>query len=205
VKAGEKPLNSEMRKHALRRYLVLRVKLIELFDINAMYQALIAQLITVPNPVQRAPSDFAAALRTVQLSWFAILVDKSKDGMDAIKLWVELFPKHRAQIEEVWARIEPAWTKIRAFRDKAGFHADKPAAFFKSRREILGDQNVKEAIDDFHKLLGIILKAESEELPDLEDAVDSFLGEMENEHQVKYDSAEFKRYLMLGKPAASNS
>jgi hypothetical protein len=122
-------MNAEMRKAALRRYLVLRVKVIEFFDIGALQQGLGAQQFAVTTPVGRISSDFAADLRTVQLSWLAVLVDKSKDGMDAFELWSELFPKHKTQIQEVWARIEPTWNTVRTFRDKAGFHADKPLAF----------------------------------------------------------------------------
>jgi len=191
-------MNAEMRKHALRRYLVFRVKVIEFFDINALWQGLNAQKFTVATPVARRPSDFAAGLRTVQLSWFVLLVDKSKDGMDAINLWSELFPKHRAQIQEVWARIEPTWKIIRSFRDKAGFHADKPLAFFKARNDVLVQkQQVAAAIEEFRELLGIILRAEAEELPDIEQALDDLLDELEAKLQARYNRTEFKRYLML--------
>jgi hypothetical protein len=191
-------MNAEMRKHALRRYLVFRVKVIEFFDIGALRQGLNAQQFAVPSPVGRISSDFAAGLRTVQLSWFALLVDKSKDGLDAINLWSGLFPKHKTQIQEVWARIEPTWNIIRAFRDKAGFHADKPTAFFKARNDVLRQKEaVAAAIEEFRQLLGVILKAEAEELPDLGQAVDDFLDELEGKLQARYDRAEFKRYLML--------
>jgi hypothetical protein len=193
-------MNADMRKAALRRYLVLRVKLIEFFDIGALRQGLEAQQFTVTTPVGRISSDFAASLRTVQLSWFAVLVDKSKGGMDAIKLWSELFPKHKTQIQEVWARIEPTWNIIRTFRDKAGFHADKPLAFFKARNDVLAHQQaLAAAMEEFRVLLGIILRAEAEELPDLEQAVDDFLDELEVELQIQYDRTQFKRYLIIPK------
>jgi hypothetical protein len=201
-----KPMNREMRKSSLRRYLVLRVKLIEFFDLNAVWQGINSQQLTVRNPVGRIPSDFAAALRTVQLSWFAVLVDKSKDGMDAIKLWIELFPEHKEQIECVWAQIESAWAIIRAFRDKAGFHADKPMAFFKARNDVLLEQqSIDTAIEKFQDLLRVLLKAEANELPDLYQAVDEFLDELEEKNQLKYTRPDFKRYLMLSPPAADNS
>jgi hypothetical protein len=53
------------------------------------------------------------------------------------------------------------------------------------------------AIEEFRILLGVILSAEAEELPDLEQAVDDFLDELEAELQIRYDRTEFKRYLML--------
>src|SRR5437016_3570715 len=112
-------MNAEMRKHALRRYLVFRMKVVEFLDIGAMRQNLRQGNLSVPNPVGRIPSDFAESLRTAQLSWFALLIDKN--GLDAIKLWIELFPKHKKEIQETWGRIKSAWEIIRVFRDRAGF------------------------------------------------------------------------------------
>ena len=85
-------MNAEMRKQALRRYLVFRVKVVEFFDIGALRQGVKTQQFSVPTPVGRVSSDFADSLRTVQLSWLALLIDKSNGGMHAIKLWSELFP-----------------------------------------------------------------------------------------------------------------
>jgi len=191
-------MNAEMRKHALRRYLVFRVKVIELFDINALWQPLKAGQLPVPNPIGRTQVDFAAALRTIQLSWFAILVDKSTDGMDVIKLWVDLFPKHKTQIQDAWSKIEPHWNIIRTFRDKSGFHADKPLAFFKARREIVAEEKkVMAAVEGFHNLLRLVLKSEAEELPDLECALDELIDELESSSPLRYKRDEFKRYLMI--------
>ncbi len=152
--------------------------------------------LSTENPVGRLPKDFADSLRTPLLSWFALLIDKN--GMDAIKLWSELFPKHTKEINETWARIKPAWEIIRTFRDRAGFHADKPRAFFRARHDVTARQReLMVALKDFRKLFSIILHAEQSELPDLAEAVDEFLDEMEAERNSKYDRAEFKRYLMI--------
>jgi head-tail adaptor len=191
-------MNAEMRRHALRRYLVFRVKVIEFFDLAALRQGFIAQQFTVPTPVGRISSDFVDSLRTIQLSWFALLVDKSKDGMNAITLWCELFPKEKGQIQEAWSRIDATWNIIRAFRDKAGFHADKPLAFFKARNSIVAQQReITAAIEEFQKLLRVILKAEVEVLPDLEEALDDLLDDLETELGTRYNRTEFKRYLMI--------
>ncbi len=79
------PLNATLRKAFLRRYLVYRVEAIEFFDLAAIRQALLANQLTVPAPVGRINDDFAAGLRTVLLSWMALFIDKSKDGMDVIR------------------------------------------------------------------------------------------------------------------------
>src|SRR5260370_31779600 len=145
-------MNAEMRKSALRRYIVFRVKAMEFLDMAVIWKALDADQISVPNPVQRTSSDFAAGLRTVLLSWFALLIDKN--GMDVIKLWMDLFPKHRTEIEEVWSHIKPTWEIIRSFRDRVGFHADKPLRFFEARNAVTVQTSaIEAAIQEIRSLL----------------------------------------------------
>jgi len=188
----------EMRKHALRRYVVFRVKAIEFIDIVVLRKCLQQDRYVPSTPVGRIASDFSDSLRTVQLSWLAVFIDQSKDGMDVIKLWKELFPKHRTQIEQAWARMEPTWVVLRNFRDKAGFHADKPRAFFKARTEIIRQEKIVEAtLEEFDRLFTMLLKVETTELPDLESVVDDLLNELEADQSCRYNRDEFKRYLML--------
>ncbi len=85
------------------------------------------------TPVGRTQDDFAWSLRTVVLSWFAIVIDKNE--MNVIELWKDLCPRHKPEIERVWSEIEPVWLVLRTFRDRAGFHGDKPRRFFEARGE----------------------------------------------------------------------
>jgi len=198
-------MNAEMKKHALRRYIVFRIKAIEFLDIAGMRQALLRGQITVPNPVGRTNSDFVSALRTTGLSWLAIFIDKSKDGMDVIELWKQLFPKRKDEIEQSWKRMEPAWLLIRSFRDKAGFHADKPVAFFKARADILENEGViTAALEEFQSLMRTILHAEATELPELETALDGLLTELEGKSLYRYNRPQFKKYLMITSTANTN-
>jgi len=192
------PLNAEMRKSYLRRYLVYRIKVIEFFDLGAIRQGLLTDQFKVPTPVGRTNKDCSDALRTVLLSWMALLIDKSKDGMDVIPMWKELFPQLSKDIDEAWKQMEPAWDIIRTFRDRAGFHADKPTKFFGARSDIVTNHDaVTKALDQFEKLQRKILKSEGSTLPDLESALDDLLDELEEGKNRKYTRAEFKRYLML--------
>lgn len=191
-------MNEQMRKGYLRRYLVYRIKVIEFFDLAVMRQGLVAQQFTVPTSIGRTNENFVAALRTVQLSWMALFIDKSKDAMDVIPMWKALFPKLAAEIDEAWQRMEPVWDTIRAFRDKAGFHADRPLQFFRARSGIIERQKeVTEALAEFEKLQRKILHAEGETLPDLESALDELLDELEEGQERKYKRAAFKRYLII--------
>lgn len=196
------PVQHEMRKHALRRYLVFRIKLIEFLDMAALWHLLRDGKLSPDTPAHRQAKDFADSIQTVLLSWFALFIDKN--GMNVIKLWKELFPSRRDEIEQSWQHMAPAWEVIRQFRDRAGFHADKPRAFFDARSKKTQNQAmISKALAEFQKLQGAILKAEPTELPDFPAEVDAFLDEEEATGHQK-DRAEFKRYLMIpdSKPSA---
>src|SRR5215813_14002365 len=98
-------LNAKMRKAYLRRYLVYRVKAIEFLDLAAIRQALLAEQIAIPTPVGRRNDDSLAGLRTVLLSWMALFIDKSKDSMNVIPLWKELFPQLKTEIDRAWKHM----------------------------------------------------------------------------------------------------
>jgi hypothetical protein len=192
------PLNAQLRKVFLRRYIVYRIKAIEFFDLSAIRQALLANQTTVPTPVGRTNEDFSNGLRTVLLSWMALFIDKSKDGMDVIPMWKELFPTLAKDIDAAWKQMEPTWDTIRTFRDRAGFHADTPLKFFQARSGIITNQAaVTKALEEFEKLQRKILNSEGTTLPDLEAALDALLDELEQAQQRKYKRDEFKRYLII--------
>jgi hypothetical protein len=94
--------------------------------------------------------------------------------------------------------MEPVWQTIREFRDSAGFHADKPKKFFGARYKIrVESQKLDAALKEFEELLRFFLKAETDELPDLETALDSLLDDLEKEHGATYKREQFKAYLMI--------
>ena len=186
-----------LRKSALRRYLVFRVKAVEMMDMNVLHQAAASGTLGAPNPAGRLPKDFAESLRTPLFSWLALLVDNK--GVDVMSMWRELFPNHRNTIETALARIAPALEILREFRDRAGFHADKPRPFFLARHAVIANQEMlTQAVEDFRTLFFTLVAAEASELPDLEPEVDEFLDAVESELHMKYDRPEFKRYLGIG-------
>ena len=83
------------------------------------------------------------------------------------------------------------------FRNRAGFHADKPRKFFDARRKLRQSDKVEPALLEFEKLFRFCLGAEAKELPELEAALDSMLDEFEKEHGTKYQRQQFKAYLMI--------
>lgn len=198
----------EMRKSALRRYIVFRVKAIEFLDLLTLMNSLLKVggqgTVQLPSfPPNRHSRFVANSIRTVVLSWFALFIDKSKDGMDAIKLWCEVFPQYATRIQEAWQRMQPAWSIIREFRDKAGFHADKPLKFFQARYKVRAQYHaqLEMALKEFEQLFKFLLNAEERDLKDeLERALDSLLDDLEKElreSKYKYQREQFKAYLMI--------
>jgi hypothetical protein len=184
------------RKKALREYIVFRVKMMEFLDMATLRQEIAADKLVVNIPIPRTKQHFVDSLRTPLLSFFPLFVDKN--GMNVIKLWKELFPAFGNQIDDGWSRIEPGLSTIRTFRNKAGFHADNPLAFFKARRQATRDNSALIALEEFKKLFSLTLHAEPTLLPDLEEALDDLLDELESQDPGhKYQRAKFKEYLMI--------
>lgn len=189
----------EKTKSALRQYVVFRIKAIEFLDLNAVRQSLLdktLQAVPLPNfPPLRPPRFVADSIRTVSLSWLGLFIDKN--GMNVLHLWKELFPQHKTRVEEAWKIMAPAWPILVEFRNRAGFHADKPRKFFDARRKLRQSDKVEPALLEFEKLFRFFLGAEAKELPMLEAALDSMLDEFEKEHGAKYQRQQFKAYLMI--------
>ncbi|MGD0222617.1 MAG: hypothetical protein ABSF71_09770 [Terriglobia bacterium] len=185
----------EMRKSALRQYVVFRVKAIEFLDLSGLHQGLLNGNVK-PYPPFRLAGHMADSLRTVLLSWFALFVDKN--GLDVIKLWKEVFPHHAKRVQEAWTKMEPTWPVLRDFRNRAGFHADKPLKFFGARHGLRSEiKQVEAAMVEFEKLFKFFLKAEEKELPELGKELDSLLDELEKKHSSAYKRGEFKAYMMI--------
>ena len=147
----------EMRKSALRRYVVFRMKAIEFLDLHALRDGLLKDGINYAAHM-RPPKFTAQSVRTIILSYFSLFVDTN--GLNVIDLWKQLFPQHREHVEEVWARIEPTWDTVREFRDRAGFHADKPIRFFNARVKIEAQSDaIEAALKEFIALVHVLSKS----------------------------------------------
>lgn len=165
------------RQNALRNYLIFRIKAMEFLDILALYNCLRANkanqaeipavrtqapegLVPLLSFLEFRPSQFTAdSLKTVAVSWFALFIDKN--AMDAIKVWCQVFPNHATQTRAAWTRMEPAWQMLRDFRNRAGFHADKPIRFFGARHQVRKEwPKVEAALGEFEKLFKFFLKVE---------------------------------------------
>jgi hypothetical protein len=142
--------------------------------------------------------DFSQSVRTATISWFATMVDQSRGGLDVFDLWRQLFPKHRREIDQVWAKVEPQWKYIRDFRDKVGFHADTPLNFFRARSESYQHQaQIAKALQGFIGLAVKFLQIEDKELPDFVPEVEGCLLDLESLLKVSLTREWFKRAHIL--------
>src|SRR6266446_3168579 len=99
----------QMRRDALRRYFVFRMKLIELFHFHLLWGALADEKFVPENVMDHDGQVFAESVRTALLSWYCTIVDRTAGGLNIFNIWQELFPNHREEIERVRAEVEPHW------------------------------------------------------------------------------------------------
>lgn len=185
-----------MRKDALRRYMVYRMKLLELNHLHLLWAAL-AEGYAPNNRMGQKGCDFAETVRTAALSWFVTLVDK-RDGLNVFDLWRSLFPKDRAKVDAAWAAVEPQWKYLRDFRNKVGFHADKPLNFYRAQADIFEHQEeIEKAVQAFLTLADEFRKREDKELPDFVPEVEECLLDVEAALSISVDRSWFRRALIL--------
>jgi hypothetical protein len=171
----------QTRKDALKRYFVFRMKLIELFHFHLLWGDLADEKFVPENVMEHQGRDFADSVRTVLVSWYCTIVDKTARGLNIFNVWRELFPNHRDEIERVRAEVEPHWEILRQFRNKCGFHADTPRNYFLAKQKMLDNPQVAKAVQDFLDLAKLLINREEAELPDFVAEVETFCLDFELE------------------------
>jgi hypothetical protein len=190
-----------MRRDALRRYLVFRMKLIEVFHFSLLWAPLSRERFVPENVMGHQGRDFAASVRTAMLGWFCTIVDQSDGGLNIFHIWRELFPKHRKRIDRLWKEIEPHWQILRTFRDKCAFHADTPRNYFAAKQKILDNPQVAKAVQDFLDLTKFFINKEDEELPDFVPEVEACLLDVELEFDLSINRESMRELLILRRGA----
>lgn len=188
---------NRIRRDALRRYFIFRMKLVELMHFNVLWDTLRKNRFAPENVLGHEGVDFAHSVRTAALSWFCTVVDQSRDGLNVFDLWRQLFPNHRAEIERVWNEVKPQFGKLREFRDKCGFHADTPRSYFLAKQRVLGNPKLAKSVQSFLTLAILLVKSEAKELPDFVSEVEAFLLDFELEFDARFKRDSFKRLLIL--------
>jgi hypothetical protein len=189
---------NEMRKHAMRRYVIARIKDMELLHLQLLLGELRSNKCIPSNIMGHTSDDFARSIQTVALAWYATLVDQSRDGLNIFDLWRQLFPKYKDKIEKVWSKTEPVWNIVRSHRDKVAFHADKPLAYFKTQLNTNENMsNIIQALDSFLGLSAFLLKVEDDELPELGAVAKEMAAEIGTELGCKIHPAWFSKFITM--------
>jgi hypothetical protein len=171
-----------MRRDALRRYFVFRLKLIELFHFHLLWGALADEKFIPENVMEHDGRVFAESVRAALLGWYCTIVDRTAGGLNIFNVWRELFPDHRDEIERVRAVVEPHWEVLQGFRDRCAFHADTPRNYFLAKQKMLDKSSqVAKAVQEFLDLAKFLMLREEDELPDFVAEVESFLLDFELE------------------------
>jgi hypothetical protein len=168
-----------MRKHALSRYFVFKMKLIELIHLHLLLEALREERFFPPNLMGHDGQHFAGTVRTAYLSWYCTIVDRSNGGLDAFKLWHELFPKHRARIDRARDEVKPHWGALQNFRNECGFHAGTPQKWLSAKSAVLDNPQIVNAAMSFLDLAKFLISKEEEELTDFVPEVETLLLDFE--------------------------
>jgi hypothetical protein len=187
----------QLRRDALRRYFVFRMKLIELFHFHLLFSALADEKFVPENIMEHEGRDFAYSVRTALLSWYCTIVDRTDGGLNIFYVWRELFPNHRDEIEKVRAKVEPDWEILKNFRDKCGFHADTPRNYFLAKQRLLDNLQVVESMQEFLDLAKKLIKLEDAELIDFVPVVETALLDFELEGIFRVNRNAMKRLLIL--------
>jgi hypothetical protein len=187
-----------MRRDALRRYFVFRMKLIELFHLHLLWCALVDEQFVPDNVMEHSGRDFAESVRVALLSWYCTFVDRTEGGLNVFNVWRELFPAHRDEIERVRQEVEPHWEVLRNFRDRCGFHADTPRNFFLAKQQMLDTaKETSNAVQDFLDLAKLLINSEEAELPDFVPEVETFCLDFELEGNRGINRQALKKLLIL--------
>jgi hypothetical protein len=187
----------QLRRDALRRYFVFRMKLVELFHFHLLMEALVDEKFVPENVMGHEGRDFAYTVRTALLSWYCTIVDRSEGALNIFNVWRELFPNHRDEIEQVRARLEPNWEILKNFRDKCGFHADTPRNYFLAKQKLLDNLQVVNSMQEFLDLAKKLIKVEDTELIDFVPEVETALLDFEIEGIFRVNRDAMKRLLIL--------
>jgi hypothetical protein len=187
----------QLRRDALRRYFVFRMKLIELFHFHLLFSALLDEQFIPKNVMEHEGRDFAYTVRTALVSWYCTIVDRTDGGLNIFNVWRELFPKHRDEIEQMRAKVEPDWKILKNFRDKCGFHADTPRHYFLAKQKLLDNVQVVQSMREFLDLAMKLMKLEDTELVDFVPEVETTILDLELEGACKVSRDAMKKMLIL--------
>jgi hypothetical protein len=161
---------SALTPELVSHYRVYRRRLEDFLHLSMIWSGIAEGQWVPKNDMGHGKAEFAATLRTVVLGWLATFVDPRDDSLNVFTLWLELFPSRATEIEAVRKEVNPLLGKLKAFRDKVAFHADRRERVHDSVRLALFDPRLATLQDRFLRLAVDLLNDEHQ-VPGLAEAV----------------------------------
>ena len=171
----------DQRRKCLKQYVIFRIKLIEFIHLLTVTTDIMARRQVPENILDHTWKHFSETTLNALMNQFVTFTDPHKDGLDILRVWCVLFPKHERAIKRCWDRhIEPGWRIILKYRDNAGAHSGNLERYLDARGTLA--ENRKVAIRAFKAFLSLathLMHREEKELPGFPNFIESALLDIE--------------------------
>ena len=157
-------MNAE-RANAGRQYVVYLLKLMEVLHLTLLSLYLSDTGACPDNDLGHGVDQFKETLLGATVNAFMAISD-SPNSTNIRMIWKQLYPKHARAIDRIWNRsISPGESVMKAYRDQAGVHGDRPHKYFVGKLGLFKDQKqVLTALDAFYGLFICLLKRQAKEM-----------------------------------------
>lgn len=171
---------SAPRDKAVRQYVVFHLKLMEVLHLMLLSFHLSDTESCPDNVLGHGVGRFKETLLGATVTAFISIVDGPK-STNIREIWKELYPWHATAIDRIWTtKISAGESVMKAYRDQAGAHGDRPQKYFAAKQALLRDNaQVLAALGTFYRLSICLLKRQSKELPDLASEIEEALFDIE--------------------------
>jgi hypothetical protein len=169
------------RVEAMEEYLIYRKRERELVDICQIATDIKKRKYEPRDLSGRGPERFSEIIGNVLVGWFASLMDTgSGSALDVFDVWYALFPAKKGKIEEIWEGVKPHVDRIRKYRNKVVFHANKNVTeYTKTIDEFQeGREGIVKAMQAVIGLGAELMRDEPTVLPDLRAEIDPILKKL---------------------------
>jgi hypothetical protein len=168
------------RDKAVRQYIVFHLKLMEVLHLTLLSFHLSDTGVSPDNVMGHGVGRFKETLLGATVSAFISIADNPK-STNILDIWKQLYPRHATAIDRIWARrISAGVSVMKAYRDQAGAHGDRPHKYFAARLALLRDkEQVLMALRTFYELSTCLLKRQAKELPGLASEIEGVLLDIE--------------------------
>jgi len=141
------------RAKAGRQYVVFHLKLMEVLHLTLLSIHLSDTGSYPDNSLGHGVDQFKETLLGATVSAFMSISDNPQ-STNTREIWKQLHPAHAKSIDRVWVRrISHGERVMKAYRDQAGAHGDRPQKYFDAKIELL--KNAQQVLAALSAFLGL--------------------------------------------------